>query len=194
MKTTNNELASLHKLIGFSDSERVNYNQVTLKASYIDTILGRMLAISDDKNLHFLGFTDAPFLHNKINKLKIINKLSIIPESSNPIENIKEELNLYFSGKLKSFRTCVKLIGTDFQKKSWNILLNIPYGKTISYKKQAKTINNNKAFRAVGLANSANQLAIIVPCHRVIKDNGEIGGYAYGEKRKKWLINHEAII
>ncbi|MDN5079658.1 methylated-DNA--[protein]-cysteine S-methyltransferase [Aliarcobacter butzleri] len=82
-------------------------------------------------------------------------------------------------------------IGTPFQIKVWETLLKIPYGKTISYKEEAKMIENEKAFRAVANANGKNNLSIIVPCHRVISNNGEIGGYTGGVEKKEFLLKLE---
>ena len=83
------------------------------------------------------------------------------------------------------------LLGTDFQKLAWHALTTIPYGHTKSYVEQAHAIAKPSACRAVGTANGANQLAIIIPCHRIITSTGKLGGYAGGLTRKKWLLAHE---
>lgn len=100
-------------------------------------------------------------------------------------------MELYFSGKLRQFNTPTHLIGSPFQKKAWLALIDIPYGETRSYLQQAKVIGNPSAYRAVANANGANQLAIVVPCHRIINANGELGGYGGGVNRKQWLLEHE---
>ncbi len=84
------------------------------------------------------------------------------------------------------------MLGTTFQKRVWSELMKIPMGKTSSYADISKNLNNPGAFRAVGSANGANRLAIVVPCHRVIHSSGQLGGYAGGLNRKKWLLTHEA--
>jgi O-6-methylguanine DNA methyltransferase len=81
--------------------------------------------------------------------------------------------------------------GSPFQKLVWNELLNIPYGETRSYLEEANAIGKPTSYRAVANANGANKLAIIIPCHRIINNNGEIGGYGGGIARKKWLLEHE---
>ena len=86
------------------------------------------------------------------------------------------------------------LRGTDFQVKVWNELLNIPFGKTISYEELAIRVGNIKSIRAVGLANGQNPLAIVVPCHRVIGKNGELVGYGGGLDKKIWLLQHEGAM
>ncbi len=101
------------------------------------------------------------------------------------------ELDEYFKGKRKTFEVKLSVSGTPFQEKVWSELLNIPYGKTISYAQLAKTAGNPKACRAAGSANGKNRIAIIIPCHRVIASNGSLGGYAYGIDVKKKLLDLE---
>jgi len=101
------------------------------------------------------------------------------------------ELNQYFEDKLQSFQTPLTFLGTPFQKQVWEELLKIPAGETRSYSEIAIAIGRPSAFRAVAQANGANQLALIVPCHRVINADGQLGGYGGGLTRKKWLLDHE---
>ena len=97
----------------------------------------------------------------------------------------------YLSGKRKNFDIEIEMIGTEFQKKVWKELLNIPYGETRSYKDVATAIGNKKACRAVGNANNKNPIAIIVPCHRVVGSNGGMTGYAGGIDIKEKLLKIE---
>ena len=99
----------------------------------------------------------------------------------------------YFSKKRTSFDLPLDPEGTEFQKKTWEILSKIPYGQTISYSEQAKLIGDVKKTRAVGMANSKNPLAIAIPCHRVIGKNGTLTGYAGGINKKKFLLNLEGV-
>ena len=101
------------------------------------------------------------------------------------------QLEEYFSGARHEFSFLLDLKGTPFQLKIWNELLKIPYGTTISYLDLARRIGNVKALRAVGGANGANPVMIVVPCHSVIGANGKLVGYRGGLKRKKWLLEHE---
>ena len=101
------------------------------------------------------------------------------------------QLEEYFDGRRKEFEIPLKLIGTEFQKKVWNELLKIPYGKTVSYKDISIKIGNPKACRAVGMANHNNPILIIVPCHRVINENKKLGGYALGLDLKRRLLELE---
>jgi len=112
----------------------------------------------------------------------------VIPEM---LEDGIYQLQEYFSGQRKDFTLDLNPQGTDFQKRVWNALLNIPYGKTVSYLELSKTLGDVKAIRAVAAANGKNPLWIVVPCHRVIGSDGSLTGYAGGLHRKKWLIDHE---
>lgn len=108
------------------------------------------------------------------------------------LEQCQQELNEYFTGSRKVFDLPLGQEGTTFQNKVWDLLYQIPYGKTISYNALAKQYGDLKAIRAVASANGKNNIAIIVPCHRVIGSNRSLTGYAGGLWRKKWLLEHEA--
>lgn len=101
------------------------------------------------------------------------------------------ELEEYFSGNRKSFDVALAPMGTDFQKTVWNELVKIGFGNSCSYMSIAKKLNNPGAVRAVGLANGKNPIGVIIPCHRVIGEDGSLTGYAGGLWRKKWLLDHE---
>lgn len=141
----------------------------------ITTPLGPLKACAHDQAVYRLAFTDtaAPDNPNKI------------------LQQLKQELDAYFAGTLKKFTVPLDLRGTPFQKKVWQALLTIPAGTTVSYAQIAHAIGQPTAFRAVALANKANPIAIIVPCHRVIKANGDLCGYNGGVERKAWLLEHE---
>ena len=162
-----------------------------LKSAYIDTPLGSMLAISDEEALYLLEFADRRSLECQVDRLKTKTKAIITAGQSEPIKLIKSELQRYFDGSLKEFTTPLQLLGSTFQEIVWEELMCIPYGQTRSYSDQAKAIRKQKAYRAVANANGANKLAIIIPCHRIINSNGDLGGYGGGVNRKKWLIDFE---
>lgn len=162
-----------------------------LKSSWIDSLLGPILAISDEEGLFLLEFIGRRGLGKEIERLKIKTKSVIIPGRSAAIDLVKEELERYFSGKLKEFKTPIHLLGSDFQQAVWKELMKITYGDVRSYMAQAIAIGKPTGYRAVANANGANQLAIIVPCHRIINSNGNLGGYGGGIEKKKWLIEHE---
>ncbi len=102
-----------------------------------------------------------------------------------------QQVQEYFEGKRESFELPIRLDGTEFQKKVWNALCGIPYGETRSYKEIAKAIGNEKAVRAVGMANNRNPISIIVPCHRVIGSDGKLVGYGGGLDAKEHLLGLE---
>ncbi len=162
-----------------------------LNASWIDTPLGPMIAIADEHALYLLEFVDRKGLEREIERLRKKTRSAILPGETNPIHSIKSELEQYFTGVLKKFKTSLFLLGSPFQQRVWEELVKIPYGSTISYLDLANAIGKPTAFRAVAQANGANQLALIIPCHRVINSSGELGGYGGGVTRKKWLIELE---
>jgi len=104
---------------------------------------------------------------------------------------VVEQLNAYFAGELHDFDLPTTMHGTEFQRRVWASLCEIPYGETISYGELARWVGNPKASRAVGLANGRNPVAIVVPCHRVIGADGSLTGYGGGLERKVWLLEHE---
>lgn len=107
------------------------------------------------------------------------------------LQNAVSQLNDYFEGKRTDFDFRLNPQGTPFQQKVWTALLEIPYGKTMSYLELSKKMGDVKAIRAVASANGKNPLWIVVPCHRVIGTDGSLTGYAGGLWRKKWLLEHE---
>jgi methylated-DNA-[protein]-cysteine S-methyltransferase len=107
------------------------------------------------------------------------------------LAHVVEQLRAYFSGELTDFQIPMQMRGTEFQRRVWAALCEIPYGETISYGELAQRVDNPKASRAVGLANGRNPVAIVVPCHRVIGADGSLTGYGGGLERKVWLLEHE---
>jgi AraC family transcriptional regulator of adaptative response/methylated-DNA-[protein]-cysteine methyltransferase len=162
-----------------------------LKASLLNTPIGPMIAIADEKALYLLEFMDRKGLQQEVELLKKKTKSTIISGQTQPIRSIKNELILYFKGLLKEFKTALFFLGTPFQNQVWEELKKIPHGETRSYSDLAAAIGKPTAFRAVARANGSNQIAIVIPCHRVINRNGDLGGYSSGVCYKKWLIDHE---
>ena len=162
-----------------------------LKARWLDTELGPMIAIADDHELYLLEFIDRRGLEREVEKLRKMTKSAIVPGDCAPLESIEHELESYFAGELNEFTTPIASFGSDFQRQVWAELRKIPSGETRSYAELAKAIGRPTASRAVARANGTNQIAIVIPCHRIINSNGELGGYGGGLARKQWLINHE---
>ena len=141
-----------------------------------------------------LGFAELKGDENGLSSISVFDEEKvgdIIPEI---LEDAVYQLNEYFAGDRKVFQLTLNPNGTDFQKKVWKELLEIPYGKTISYLELSKKLGDVKAIRAVAAANGKNPLWIVVPCHRVIGSNGDLVGYAGGLHRKKWLLEHESPV
>ena len=150
--------------------------------------IGELFLYSDETCLISLLFAE-----DKPDFLKFYKNAKIIEKQTLVLAETIQQLNDYFNKKRTSFDIPMKLSGTDFQKKVWSELSQIPYGKTISYGQQAKNIKAEKAVRAVGTANSKNPVAIIIPCHRVIASNGKISGYAGGVSIKTELLRLEGV-
>ena len=107
------------------------------------------------------------------------------------IKKAHQQITEYLKGERKTFDLPLRMRGTDFQKRVWTALLDIPYGETRSYKQIAEAIHNPKGMRAVGMANNRNPLLIVVPCHRVIGANGSLVGYGEGLEMKEFLLRLE---
>lgn len=145
------------------------------------------------------------FLKTPIGTAKIVGnkdgiaEISVLddehPTTEDPEEPLKScmmQLEEYFNGQRKTFSVRLNPLGTDFQKRVWDELLNIPFGKRTSYMKQTLQLGDEKAIRAVASANGKNPIWIIIPCHRVVGSDGSLTGYAGGLWRKKWLLEHES--
>jgi AraC family transcriptional regulator of adaptative response/methylated-DNA-[protein]-cysteine methyltransferase len=172
-------------------SSHLTKHAPVLNASWFESPLGPILAVADANALYLLEFVDKRGLEREIKRLINTMNVGIIPGNTPPLSSIEKEIQEYFAGHLKKFKTPIHLIGSPFQKMVWHALMQIPYGETKSYAQQAQVINKPTAYRAVANANGANQLSIIVPCHRIINSNGNLGGYGGGIARKQWLLAHE---
>ena len=143
---------------------------------YIKTPLGIATIIGDENGISVISVSDEGEIS------------AIIPEI---LKEVVVQLNDYFEGKRNDFTFKLNPKGTAFQQKVWKGLLEIPFGKTMSYMDLSKKLGDVKAIRAVASANGKNPLWIVVPCHRVIGTDGSLTGYAGGLWRKKWLLEHE---
>lgn len=162
-----------------------------LKADWIETPIGPLMAVTSDHALHLLEFADRPALPTEINRLQTNNRCGIIMGRTAITEQITEELGRYFACHDDGFQTRLAGHGTPFERMVWDELRRIPVGTTRSYSAQAEAIGKSSAVRAVARANGANQIAIVVPCHRVLGADGTLTGYGGGLWRKRWLLEHE---
>jgi AraC family transcriptional regulator of adaptative response/methylated-DNA-[protein]-cysteine methyltransferase len=159
--------------------------------SWIESPFGPLLAAATSKGICLLEFTDRRRLDHQFSRLRKYFQCSIVPGENIHTAQLKDELAEYFAGKRKRFSVELFYPGTPFEQRVWNSLLTIPYGSTVSYEEIAKTIGSPGASRAVGRANGFNRISIVIPCHRVINKNGELGGYGGGLWRKKMLLSLE---
>jgi AraC family transcriptional regulator, regulatory protein of adaptative response / methylated-DNA-[protein]-cysteine methyltransferase len=155
------------------------------------TPLGPMIAGATEKGLCLLEFTDRKMLASEFKDLKRLLKATIIWGTNRHLTETVQQIEAYFAGTLKLFDIPLVAPGTDFQKLVWQKLTEIPYGEKRSYKQQAHMIEKPNAIRAVAKANGSNRICIIIPCHRIIGEDGSMTGYSGGIERKKWLLDFE---
>jgi AraC family transcriptional regulator of adaptative response/methylated-DNA-[protein]-cysteine methyltransferase len=165
--------------------------KAVLRARQFTTPLGPMLAAASDTELHLLEFTDRRMLATQLERLRKLADCVITPGPSKVIAQVERELAEYFDGQRKEFTVPLAISGTPFQESVWRQLLKIPYGQTLSYDGLATRIGRAGAQRAVGTANGCNRIAIIIPCHRVIRSDGTLSGYGGGVWRKQRLLELE---
>lgn len=164
----------------------------TLLCHVFTTPLGEVTIAATDSGICLLEFNSQTQRLERAKKdLQKRLNTEIINGTTPAIEQAKNELTAYFNKQRQSFSVSLDPQGTDFQQSVWQVLQNIPYGKTMSYLQQAQALNNPAAVRAVANANAANKIAILIPCHRVIGSNGKLTGYGGGIERKQWLLDLE---
>lgn len=159
-----------------------------LRADWIDTPLGGMIAIADDDALHLLEFTDRKALPQGLRRLSVLAGGRIGLGRTTITDHTEAALQAFFAGRDGRLDLPLRLRGTAFQTRVWQELQAIPAGRTRSYAQLAAAIDHPTAVRAVAAANGANRLALVVPCHRVIGSDGSMTGYAGGLWRKERLI------
>ncbi|NEN75029.1 methylated-DNA--[protein]-cysteine S-methyltransferase [Pelistega sp. NLN82] len=164
---------------------------MSLYGSYISTPLGEMLAVSHDKGICLLNFTDNPLLNREIQIIEQYLKTSIQYCNHSHLLHLQQELQDYFNGQLQQFTTPLLFVGTPFQQQVWQALLQVPYGQTTYYQALAESLQNPKAIRAVAMGNARNHILILIPCHRVIGKNGHLVGYSAGIGKKEALLTLE---
>lgn len=180
---------TIHRMIGSPPQSLKDRN--LLKASWLETPIGQMLAIADEQALHLLEFFDRKGLPNELAKLQQKTQSVINFGRNQIIDLIESELTDYFAAKSFRFTTPVAVYGSPFTVLVWQELMKIRPGSTLSYAALAQLVERPQAMRAVARANTHNQLAIIIPCHRVIGSDGSLTGYSGGLWRKDWLLRHE---
>jgi len=186
-------------LSGFQEAFRQYFGQSpkalddarVVSVSRIPTPLGPMVAAATDRELVLLEFADRPMLPTQVGRVRRRLKAVFVPRRNSVVERVAAMLEEYLRRERADFDVKLSLVGTDFQRRVWEALLEIPYGETRSYAAVAHTVGRPSAVRAVGRANGMNGLAIVVPCHRVVGADGRLVGYGGGLWRKRLLLDLE---
>ncbi|MBC1936276.1 methylated-DNA--[protein]-cysteine S-methyltransferase [Listeria grandensis] len=157
---------------------------MTLYVSEMESPLGTLYLGVSQRAVKYIAYDEATFLENEVD---------ICLEENDVMRQLKKELQAFFDGERRDFSVPIEVHGTDFQMSVWEALRDIPYGELVSYKDIAERAGSPRAVRAVGQANRANRIPIIIPCHRVIQAGGKLGGYNGSDvDRKIWLLNRES--
>ncbi|HMN46920.1 MAG TPA: methylated-DNA--[protein]-cysteine S-methyltransferase [Povalibacter sp.] len=176
---------------------RIAFDPVTadttnvVNVDWIESPVGPLLAGATRDALVLLEFSERAILEEQLETVRRRFDATIVPGRNRWLDALRTQLGEYFAGRRRDFDLPLAYPGTAFQEKVWSALLRIPYGETRSYIDLACAIGDAKASRAVGTANGMNRIAIVIPCHRVINANGELGGYGGGLWRKRILLDLE---
>jgi AraC family transcriptional regulator of adaptative response/methylated-DNA-[protein]-cysteine methyltransferase len=168
-------------------------NQSAVFLTWLPSPLGPLVAGATDEGVCLLEFTDRRMLEAQLETVRRLFRLPVVPGTNGHLERLQEELADYFAGALRSFSVPLVYPGSPFQRRVWEQLLLVPYGETRSYQQLASAVGNAAAVRAVGRANGLNRIAILIPCHRIVNKNGDLGGYGGGLRRKQYLLNLEQV-
>lgn len=142
-----------------------------------------------------IGSMAVSIKNDKVFKIEFLDEIQEADKPiTTPMRFLFNELDEYFSGNLRDFKSELAPVGSDFEMKVWEELKNIPYSQTRSYKEIAIKLGDKNSVRAVGGANGRNSIPLLIPCHRVIGENGSLTGFTGGLKRKSWLLEHEGAI
>jgi len=164
---------------------------ICLTVTRIPSPLGPLIAGAVDQGVCLLEFTDRRMLETQLRRLRAHLGCVTVPGSHPHLRALERELAAYFRGELRDWGVPLHVPGTPFQRSVWSELERIPYGETRSYEQLARAIGRPGAQRAVGRANGDNRLAVIIPCHRVVRANGDLCGYGGGLWRKRALLELE---
>jgi AraC family transcriptional regulator of adaptative response/methylated-DNA-[protein]-cysteine methyltransferase len=180
--------AAIEKCFGDANGARG-----ALTVDWLPSPLGTMVAIASDAGLCLLEWVDRRALENELIRMR--KRFGpLVPGESDILEQTKREMAEYFNGGRRAFTIPIDLRGSEFQVQVWETLCEIPYGETWSYGQMARRIGRPGAVRAIGRANGTNQVAVVVPCHRVIGADGTLTGYGGGLWRKRKLLELEGVL
>ncbi len=157
----------------------------------VSTPIGTLTIAATTDGICLLAFGGPATAAADIARVSTSLSCPALPGNNTHLDELVAELHEYFAGELQQFTIPLLLGGTDFQKGVWAALQDIPFGQTCSYEQLARCVGRPTGQRAVGLANGANPIAVVIPCHRVVRKDGSIGGYGGGRWRKIHLLEHE---
>ena len=155
------------------------------------TEMGEVVLGSFRGKLCLLGFGGRETRRTVDDKIKKALNAEFVEHDDEILEKTRRQLDEYFKGRRREFDIPLLMVGTDFQKRVWNVLMKVPYGDTSTYLQVAKDVSSERAVRAVGNANAANPISIVIPCHRIIGSGGELVGYGGGLSVKRRLLELE---
>jgi AraC family transcriptional regulator of adaptative response/methylated-DNA-[protein]-cysteine methyltransferase len=162
-----------------------------IRLSWMDTPLGAMVAGATAGGVCLLEYTDRRMIEAQFAAVGRSFKLPAVPGESRYLDELRVQLDEYFAARRREFTVPLVYPGSPFEQQVWSELLRIPYGETRSYEDLARATGRPGASRAVGRANGANRIAVVIPCHRVVNKNGDLGGYGGGLWRKRILLDLE---
>ena len=165
--------------------------QDSISLTWIKSPLGPLVAGATREGICLLEFTDRRMLEAQFAAISRLFQCAVLPGKTAHLTLLEQELTGYFAGAVQSFSVPLVYPGSDFQRRVWKELLNIPYGETRSYEDIAVAVGTPAACRAVGRTNGLNRIAIVIPCHRVVNKGGQLGGYGGGLRRKQFLLELE---
>jgi O-6-methylguanine DNA methyltransferase len=180
------------RLAAARKARRTRSGKTAIVVTMLETPLGPMLAGATDDGICLLEFTDRRMLPSELRDLQRRLARPIVAGQHPSLERLSQQLGEYFAGSRSGFDLPLVAPGSPFQERTWAELRRLPAGSTVSYEELAMRAGRRHAQRAVGTANGANRIAIVIPCHRVVRKTGEIGNYGGGRWRKEWLLEHEA--
>jgi AraC family transcriptional regulator, regulatory protein of adaptative response / methylated-DNA-[protein]-cysteine methyltransferase len=175
----------------FGNTPGKSRNGKCILLAWLKSPLGPLVAGASDDGVCLLEFTDRRMLATQFTVVRRLFDSPAVPGMNQHLQKLATELDEYFAGTLRTFTVPLVCPGTPFQKRVWDELLRIPYGQTRSYEELAVLVGVPNGQRPVGRANGMNRIAIVIPCHRVVRKDGHLGGYGGGLRRKQYLLELE---
>ncbi len=185
--------ALLRPILAAARRTRRNRSGATsVVTTLIETPLGPMLAGATDDGVCLAEFADRRMLPTQLETLRRRLGRPIVAGNHPHLDQLRAQLTEYFAGDRRAFDLPLVAPGSPFQRRTWAALRSLEAGTTVTYEELAERVGRPRAQRAVGTANGANRIALVIPCHRVVRKSGETGNYGGGRWRKEWLLAHEA--